>query len=58
MVLPLFVLLCHGYCPQQNIKSIKGVVMYRNKEMECWFINIKNETFCDQGVNKVVLAHF
>jgi hypothetical protein len=31
--------------------------MYKNKEMELLVIFIKNETLCEEGVNKVVLAH-
>jgi hypothetical protein len=31
--------------------------MFKNKEMERWAVYITSKTFCDEGVNKVVMAH-
>jgi hypothetical protein len=44
--------------PPKEKKSIRELVMFKDKK---WytrlFIGITSETLCDEGVNKVVLAH-
>jgi len=34
LLLPFVLLLRHGYCLVKNIKSIRELVMFKNKEME------------------------
>jgi hypothetical protein len=53
---PFVLLLRHGYCVVKNIKSIRELVIFKNKEMEQLVIHITSETLCAKGVNKILMA--
>jgi len=56
LLLPFVLLFRHGYCLVKNIKSIRELLMFKNKEMEQQVIYVTSETLCDQGVNNVLMA--
>jgi hypothetical protein len=57
VICPYDLLLRHEYGLQKSIKSITELVMFKDKEMEGYAVYITCETFCEEGMNKVAMAH-
>jgi hypothetical protein len=50
-------LLRQWYCLVKNIKSIRELLLVKNKKWNSRSFTYRKKTLCDEGVNNVVTAH-